>query len=104
MAQPRKPIRLVHAPKGFCEVMIHANIALSNGEIGEAINHYNEVLYKLAPAHVCAFLNRSMAFLKSGYYELAVVDAFRACVAARELRQVRCSQVAIPFSRLHSEI
>ena len=104
MAQPRKAIRLVHAPRGFCEVMIHANIALSNGELGEAINHYNEVLYKLAPAHVCALLNRSMAFLKSGYHELAVVDAFRACVAASELRQVRYSQVTVSFSRLHSEI
>ena len=100
MAQPRKAIRLIHAPKGFCDVMIHANIALNNGEFGEAINHYTEVLYKLAPAHVCAFLNRSMAFLKIGYHELAVVDAYRACGAANDLRKVRFPQMTHRFRDL----
>ena len=69
--------------------MIRANVALSNGKAEEAISHYTEVLYKLSPAHVCAFLNRSMAYIESGYYELAVMDAFRACITAHELGEVR---------------
>ena len=74
---------------GFCDVMVRANIALNNGEFLEAINRYSEVLYQLAPGNVCALLNRSMAFLQSGHEELAVMDAYRACVAAAELRKVR---------------
>lgn len=89
MAQPRATLRLVHAPKSFCDVMVHANIALSNNNLEEAIEHYTAVLYKLSPGHVCAFLNRSMAYVRSGYYELAVIDAYRACIAANELKKVR---------------
>ena len=88
MAQPNAPIRLHHARDGFCDMMINANLALSKGKVAEAINQYTEVLYKLSPGHVCALLNRSMAFIEGGYYELAVMDAYRACMAAAELQKV----------------
>ena len=102
MAQPRPVLRLHHAPKGFCDVMVHGNIALYNGSLAEAINHYTEVLYNLSPGHVCAFLNRSMAYLESGYWELAVMDAYRACLAASELRQVRAARVVVSRPTLQS--
>ena len=88
MAQPEKNLRLVHAPESFCDVMVRANIALVNDRPEKAIHLYTEVLYKLSPAHVCAFLNRSMAYIQDGYYELAVTDAYRACITASELRKV----------------
>ena len=92
MANPeKKTLRLFHAPKSFCDVMIHANSALSSGRSEEAIKHYTQVLYELSPGNVCAFLNRSLAYLESGYYELAVVDAYRACLATRDLGKVRIS-------------
>ena len=91
MAQPKQVLRLVHAPKSFCDVMVHANVALSNHKTDEAIQQYNRVLYTLAPAHTCAFLNRCMAWIESGYYELAVMDACRALVTATELGKVRNS-------------
>ena len=73
--------------------MVCANKALNNGDLTEAINRYSEVLHKLSPGHICALLNRSMAYLKSGYGELAVMDAYRAGVAATQLRKV-CPAVA----------
>ena len=73
--------------------MVFANIALNNGEFTKAIDRYSEVLYKLSPGHICALLNRSMAYLESGYGELAVMDAYRACVAASKLGKV-CPAVA----------
>ena len=69
--------------------MVRANIALSTGKSAEAIQHYTKVLYKLSPAHACAFLNRSMAYVEEGYYELAVMDAYRAKLAAGTMRKVR---------------
>lgn len=78
--------------------MVRANIALSSGRPEQAIRHYTEVLYKLSPAHVCAFLNRSMAYIEERYYELAVVDAYRACIATSELGKVRVSTVITPQS------
>ncbi len=93
MAQPGTIVRFIYAPERFCDAMIQANIALSDGRAKEAIRHYTEVLYELQPAHVCAFLNRSMAYLELGYHDLAVMDAYRACIAANELRKVRVSGV-----------
>lgn len=87
----KKALRLVHAPKSFCDVMIHANSALSCGRSEAAIRHYTEVLYELSRGNVCAFLNRSLAYLEGGYYELAVVDAYRACVAIKDVGKVRIS-------------
>ena len=98
MPGPRLPNPLHHAPRDFRDVMIHANIALTKGELVNATNLYSEVLYKLSPGLLCALLNRSMAFLQGGYPELAVMDAYRACVAANELRKV-FPTVAILFIR-----
>ena len=89
MVLPERIPQPVHDPKSLCDVMIHANIALNNGRSDDAILFYTEVLYELAPAHVGALLNRSIAYVEAGYYELAVIDAHRACIAANELRKVR---------------
>ncbi len=89
MVLPERIDQLAHDPKSFCDVMIHANIALNNGQSDDAILFYTEVLYELAPAHVGALLNRSIAYLEAGYCELAVIDAHRACIATNELRKVR---------------
>ena len=88
MASSRPSLRLFHASESFCEVIILGNKALSNGNFEEAIYHYTEVLYKLSTAHVYALLNRSLAYLFAGYYELAVTDAYRAWWAASEMRSV----------------
>ena len=72
--------------------MVRANKALSSHRPQEAIQKYTEVLYKLSPGHVCAFLNRSMAYVDEGYYELAVMDAYRACVGASELSKVHIAR------------
>ncbi len=93
MAQPETIVRLIYTPERFCDVIVHGNIALSDGRPDEAIRHYTEVLYELQPAHVCAFLNRSIAYLELGYYDLAVMDAYRACITANEMRKVRVSGV-----------
>lgn len=87
MAQSTRRLRLVHAGESFCDTMVSANTALSDGRIGDAIRHYTEVLYKQSPGHVCAFLNRSLAYLEDGDCELAVMDAYRAGLAASELRK-----------------
>lgn len=92
MPRAERSLRVFHAPEGFCDVMFRANLALLQGNAGEAIQKYTEVLYKLSPGHVCALLNRSMAYVEWEYYELAVVDAYRACVAVNELRKVRTSR------------
>lgn len=76
--------------------MVSANTALSDGRIGDAIRHYTEVLYKQSPGHVCAFLNRSLAYLEDGDCELAVMDAYRAGLAASELRKVSVSKPDYP--------
>ena len=88
MAQTRTSLRLTHVRDSYCDFMVRANIALSCGRSQEAIDLYTRVLYELSPGHVCAFLNRSMAYLEEGYYELAVMDAYRACLAAKELWMV----------------
>ena len=94
MAQPNLSFRPHTAPRDFRYVMVGANIALNNGQLTDALDLYTEVLYKLSPGHVCAFLNRSMVFLRSGRRELAVMDAYRAYIAAAELRKV-CPAIAI---------
>ena len=104
MAQTKQKLRLVLSPKTFCDAMVHANIALSEGNLEEAIDHYTKVLHKLAPGLTCAFLNRCMAYLHSGYYELAVMDAYRACITARGLFKVRLYVVATSHTRLISVV
>lgn len=91
MAQNQQSVQLFPVRGSFSDVMVRGNILLSTGRSAEAIRKYTKVLYKLSPAHVCAFLNRSLAFLEEGYYELAVMDAHRAKVAIDELRGVRVS-------------
>ena len=98
MAGPEPAIQRI------CNVMVRGNIALYNGDRSEAINRYNEVLYKLSPGHVCALLNRCLAFLFSGYSELAVMDAYRACLAAAQLGKVRPAVAILLTPELESAL
>ena len=52
---------------------VHWNIVLSNDRPVESIRLYTKILYTLSPDHVCAFLNRRIAYVHEGYSELAVI-------------------------------
>ena len=69
------------------DVLIRANIFLSQRKPTEAINLYTEVLYAVSPGHVCALLNRALAYVCLQRPELAVVDAYRAAIAAHGMRE-----------------
>ena len=91
MAQNNNHAGVVYARNGYCDFMIRGNEALSNGRAELAIKYYTKILYDLSPGDVCALLNRSIAYVYEGYNELAVTDAYRASLAAREMRHVRVS-------------
>lgn len=95
MAQPRQSLKVTHRAKTFEDHIIHANMALRDGNPGEAICYYDRVLYELSPGHICALLNRCLAYIESGHPELAVMDAYRAKIAASELREVRPCALSI---------
>ncbi|KAK3175872.1 hypothetical protein OEA41_007194 [Lepraria neglecta] len=69
------------------DVLIRANIFLSHRKLTEAINLYTEILYAISPGHVCALLNRALAYVCLQRPELAVVDAYRAAIAAYGIRE-----------------
>ena len=102
MAPNQQSLQLFPAPGSLSDVMIRGNMLLSTGKSADSINYYTHVLYQLSPAHVCAFLNRSIAFLEEGYYELAVMDAHRAKIAVDEMRNVRGS--GQDFTVSHEEL
>lgn len=89
MAQANNNAVVVHARDGYCDTMVRGNKALSNRNSEVAIQIYTKILYDLSPGDVCAFLNRSIAYVQEGYSELAVIDAYRASLAAREMNNVR---------------
>ena len=91
MAQNNNHAGNVHAREGYCDIMIRANQALSNSQSEVAIEYYTKVLFDLSPGDVCAFLNRSIAYVCEGHSELAVTDAYRASLAAKDLCNVRVS-------------
>lgn len=89
MASDEQRLQIWPAPGSLSDIMVRGNMLLSTGKTAEAINYYTHVLHKLSPGHVCAFLNRSIAYLEEGCYELAVMDAHRAKIAVDEMRNVR---------------
>ena len=89
MAQNNNQAGIVHARDGYCDIMVRGNQALSNGNPEVAIKYYTKVLYDLSPGDVCAFLNRSIAYVCEGHSELAVTDAYRASLAAKAMHNVR---------------
>ena len=89
MAQTNNHAGIIHARDGYCDIMVRGNKALSNGRSEVAIPLYTKILYILSPGDVCAFLNRSIAYVHEGYSELAVIDAHRASLAAKEMYNVR---------------
>ena len=70
------------------EMLVRANELLSTLEYREALELYTKVLYEVSPGHVCALLNRSLAYLALSYPELAAVDAYRAVIAANDMRKI----------------
>ena len=66
--------------------MFKANALLAARRPREALNLYTRILYQKSPGHICAFLNRALAYSVLGYPELAVVDAYRALVLAGDLQ------------------
>lgn len=110
MAQNNNHAGIVHARDGYCDIMVRGNQALSNRQPEVAIKYYTKILYKLSPGDVCALLNRSIAYVCEGYFELAVTDAYRASLAARainhrtEVANTRLDHIVkyIDAERLHA--
>jgi hypothetical protein len=86
MAKPS--LRLIHAANSPEELLFRANAHLSKGALKKALQLYTKVLYETSPGHICAFLNRALAYMRLGYPALAVVDAYRAGIAANEMRSI----------------
>jgi len=83
----RSNLRIVHRTDSPEELMIRANTFLSQGQAEEAVKLYTQILYKELHGHVCALLNRSLAYICLHLPELAVTDAYRAGIAIQEMRE-----------------
>ncbi|MCJ1474619.1 hypothetical protein MMC13_003279 [Lambiella insularis] len=84
MAKPSR--RLIHSHDGAEDLLFRGNAELAAGQPDRALHLYTRVLYKTCPGHVCAFLNRSLAYISLGYPELAVMDAYRAAFVCNRTR------------------
>ncbi|MCJ1377875.1 hypothetical protein MMC17_000971 [Xylographa soralifera] len=84
MARPT--LRPVHNQESADELLFRGNAELVAGRPDQALRLYTKVLYDVSPGHVCAFLNRAMAYVSLGYPELGVMDAYRAAITCQELR------------------
>ena len=82
----RSTLRLIHSRDSTDDLLFRANAHLAGHEPDKALPLYTKVLYETSPGHVCAFLNRSLAYIALGYPELASMDAFRAAVSADATR------------------
>ena len=81
------PRIILHNSTGSSEdLMFKGNKALAARRPKEAHDHYTKILYSVCPGHICAFMNRCLAYLLMGYPELAVTDAYRATQMCHELR------------------
>ena len=87
MARPA--LRLIHSHDSPDDLMFKANALLAARRGREALNLYTKILYQKSPGHICAFLNRALAYSLLGYPELAVVDAYRALVLLGDLQNRR---------------
>ncbi|KAL9121560.1 MAG: hypothetical protein Q9187_001879 [Circinaria calcarea] len=87
MARPT--LRLIHSHDSADDLMFKANALLAARRPREALNLYTKILYQKSPGHICAFLNRALAYSLLGYPELAVVDAYRALVLLGDLQNRR---------------
>ena len=84
MARPT--LQSVRDHESAHEILFRGNAELVAGRPHQALRLYTKVLYDVSPGHVCAFLNRAMAYVALGYPELGVMDAYRAATACHELR------------------
>ncbi|MCJ1286612.1 hypothetical protein MMC26_005958 [Xylographa opegraphella] len=79
-------LRSVHGLERADELLFRGNTELVAGRSDQALQIYTKVLYEVSPGHVCAFLNRAMAYIALGYPELGVTDAYRAAITCQRLR------------------
>ncbi|KAL9589522.1 MAG: hypothetical protein Q9203_001692 [Teloschistes exilis] len=74
-----------YSPKPPESTILAANALLSSGRSRDAIKQYTDVLYREAPGHIIAFLNRSLAYILEHRPELAAADAYRAGLSLDQL-------------------
>ena len=84
MAKPS--LRVIHSHGSADDLLFRGNAELAAGYPESALELYTKVLYELCPGHICAFLNRALAYIALGYPELAVMDAYRAGIICTETR------------------
>lgn len=78
--------RLIHSHDSSEDLLFRGNAELAAKRPDRALQLYTKVLYEVCPGHVCAFLNRSLAYISLGYPELAVMDAYRAALVCNKTR------------------
>ena len=83
-------LRLIHSPDSAEDLLFRGNAELASGRPDQALQLYTKVLYDVCPGHVCAFLNRALAYINLGYPELAVMDTYRAATVCNKLRYSSC--------------
>ncbi|MCJ1441850.1 MAG: hypothetical protein MMC23_002342 [Stictis urceolatum] len=84
-------LRIVHSSATASEKIFDANRLVSQGtqaSLSQALKIYTEILYTDSPGHICALLNRALAYIGLGYPELAVTDAYRAAQICHDTRRV----------------
>ncbi|MCJ1408692.1 hypothetical protein MMC19_002767 [Ptychographa xylographoides] len=77
---------VIHTHNSADDLLFQANAQLAAGHPDIALDLYTKVLYEVSPGHLCAFLNRALAYIQLGYPELGVVDAYRAKCICQKLR------------------
>ncbi|MCJ1296779.1 hypothetical protein MMC34_008346 [Xylographa carneopallida] len=87
MARPT--FQSVRNHESAVEILFEGNVELVAGRPEQALRLYTQVLYDVSPGHVCAFLNRAMAYIALGYPDLGVMDAYRAAITCHELRDTK---------------
>ena len=85
MSQPSIRVNSRTGPEHFC---FRGNEELANNRPQVAIKYYTHVLHELCPGHICALLNRCLAYVLLGYPELAVYDAYAAVTLAYQCRDL----------------
>ena len=89
MARLGKPdLHLIHSHNSTEDLLCRANALLGDRDPAQALVLYTKVLYGNGPGHVCALLNRALAYIWLDLPELAVADAYRAGIVANQMRNV----------------
>ena len=101
---PRPPLKLIHPHGSADDLLFRGNTELAAGHPERALEFYTKVLYEVCPGHICAFLNRALAYVALGYPELAVMDAYRATGICNQIRYTHPSRHSFKFKRMCKEV